>query len=345
MANILKVLKGPLSTFKKNRNGRIYTKELWENVMRSEYWKDMTANNTLCGEIVHPGDRTESDSFEIDARNISHRIKEAHIVGDKLLGTVEVLDTPAGRTLKDLIDAGCTVGISARGVGDLIGDIVNPDTYNFKCFDITMRPSDPNARLVPLTESEKLKTVLSESEISDRLIESPVGKVDFSDTSDLIKNTLTKRVYDNIASRGDEELGVVKKPGSLSFVRNKIKGNVFFVKADTDEDQPTKYLMFSNKGLKYTPIQINYDASGRPLLNEIDYKGLADIVFNHMMEVTNVDKEINYAESDDIEELPHYDEFIKFIKEHPGEMNYEEWYNKTHKEKNNTKGKIKFTKA
>lgn len=344
MSNVLKVLKGPLSTFKKNRNGRVYTKRLWQNVLNSEYWKDMMENNTLCGEIVHPGDRTESDSFEIDARNISHRIKEAHIEGDKLIGTVEVLDTPSGRTLLDLINSGCTVGISARGVGDLNGDEVDPDTYNFKCFDITMRPSDPNARLVPLTESEKLKIVLSESEISDRLLESPVGKVDFSDTSDLIKNTLTKRVYDEIASRGDEELGVVKKPGSLTFVRNKIKGNIFFVKADTDESQPTKYLMFSNKGLKYVPIPIKYDEKGRPLLNEINYVGLASIAFNHMMEVTSTDKEINYAESDEVEELPHYDEFIKFIKEHPGEMNYEEWYNKTYKEKN-TKGKIKFTNA
>lgn len=171
MANILKVLKGPLSTLgKKNRNGRIYSKALWEKVLDSEYWKDMLSNNTLCGEIVHPGERTESDSWEIDARNISHRIKEAHIEGDKLMGTVEVLDTEQGRNLAELIDAGCTVGISARGMGDLIGDEVDPNTYNFKCFDITMRPSDPNARLIPITESEKVRLVISEAEESDRLI-------------------------------------------------------------------------------------------------------------------------------------------------------------------------------
>lgn len=171
MANILKVLKGPLSTLgKKNRNGRIYSKALWEKVLDSEYWKDMIANNTLCGEIVHPGERTESDSWEIDARNISHRIKEAHIEGDKLMGTVEVLDTEQGRNLAELINAGCTVGISARGMGDLVGDEVDPDTYNFKCFDITMRPSDPNARLIPITESEKVRLIISEAEESDRLI-------------------------------------------------------------------------------------------------------------------------------------------------------------------------------
>lgn len=171
MANILKVLKGPLSTLgKKNRNGRVYSKELWEKVLDSEYWKDMIENNTLCGEVVHPGERTESDPFEIDVRNISHRVTEAHIEGDKLIGTVEVLDTEQGRNLASLIDSGCTVGISARGMGDVDGDRVIPDTYNFKCFDITMRPSDPNARLVPLTESEKIKLIIKEADETDLLV-------------------------------------------------------------------------------------------------------------------------------------------------------------------------------
>ena len=188
MANILKVLKGPLSTLgKKNRNGRIYSKALWEKVLDSEYWKDMITNNTLCGEIVHPGERTESDSWEIDARNISHRIKEAHIEGDKLMGTVEVLDTEQGRNLAELINAGCTVGISARGMGDLVGDEVDPDTYNFKCFDITMRPSDPNARLIPITESEKVRLIISEAEESDRLIK---GSEDSSDSSKYIRSDI-----------------------------------------------------------------------------------------------------------------------------------------------------------
>jgi hypothetical protein len=193
MANILKVLKGPLSTLgKKNRNGRIYSRALWEKVLNSEYWKDMISNNTLCGEIVHPGERTESDSWEIDARNISHRIKEAHIEGDKLMGTVEVLDTEQGRNLAELINAGCTVGISARGMGDLNGDEVDPDTYNFKCFDITMRPSDPNARLIPITESENIRLIISESEESDRLIKGSdePGYEDPTDSSKYIRSDI-----------------------------------------------------------------------------------------------------------------------------------------------------------
>lgn len=278
MSNVLKVLKGPLSTFKKNRNGRIYSRELWENVLNSEYWKDMMENNTLCGEIVHPGDRTESDSYEIDARNISHRISEAHIEGDKLIGTVEVLDTPSGRTLLDLINSGCTVGISARGMGDLEGDYVNPDTYNFRCFDITMRPSDPNARLVPLTESEKVKFIFKESELTDEFIEASVDKPNWSNTNDVIKNTIKKRLYDELVSRNEKDITFTKDNAGIKFSTDKDHGNFFVVKVNVDEGEQPKYAIFTNKGksfgYEYIPI-----VNDRP---EVKYTDLADKIINHI---------------------------------------------------------------
>lgn len=277
MSKILKVLKGPLSTFKRNRNGRIYSKELWENVLNSEYWHDMMTNNSLCGEIVHPGERTESDVFEIDARNVSHRIKEAHIEGDKLMGTVEVLDTEQGRTLASLIDAGCTIGISARGMGDVVNDVVDPDTYNFKCFDITFRPSDPNARLVPLTESEKIKLILTESEITDNLIEA-VEKPNFKDTSDVIKNTVVKRLFEELNSRNLENVEFRKMIGSIKFItKDKGNGNFFIVKSITDEGEPEKYCLFSNRDKTLGYINIPLTDNGYPKVN---YKELADTLIN-----------------------------------------------------------------
>lgn len=199
---ILKILKGPLSTLgKKNRNGRIYSKELWQNVLNSEYWKDMMTNNSLCGEVVHPGDeRSESDSFEIDTSKVSHRIKEAHIEGDKLIGTVEILDTVEGRNLASLVNAGVTVGISARGIGDLDGDTVDPYTYQLKTFDITLRPSDPNARLVPLTESQKLHfNFINEADESDTLILKE--STDYISKLDDNLNTILDDIYHNALNK------------------------------------------------------------------------------------------------------------------------------------------------
>lgn len=248
MANILKVLKGPLSTLgKKNRNGRIYSKELWENVLHSEYWQDMIKNNSLCGEVVHPGERTESDPFEIDVRNISHRVTEAHIEGDKLIGTVEVLDTEQGRNLLSLIDSGCTVGISARGMGDLDGDTVVPDTYNFKCFDITMRPSDPNARLVPLTESEKVKLIIKESECTDEFLEGsvPYTKQDRTKT-DVMNNILKELKSNNTDDRLDFKLS---NRGIKVTLDGEKFGDVFAVNGKSDDNnwQIDKYKVFTNK--------------------------------------------------------------------------------------------------
>ena len=215
---ILKILKGPLSTLgKKNRNGRIYSKELWQNVLNSEYWKDMMENNSLCGEVVHPGDeRSESDSFEIDTSKVSHRIKEAHIEGDKLMGTVEILDTVEGRNLASLVNAGVTVGISARGIGDLDGDTVDPYTYQLKTFDITLRPSDPNARLVPLTESQKLHfNFINEADESDTLI--------LKESTDYISS-----LDNSTIDKNDEYYDVLNKIIGATIEENKNADNIDF---------------------------------------------------------------------------------------------------------------------
>lgn len=283
MSKVLKTLYGPLSTFKKNRNGRVYSKQLWENVLNSEYWSDMMTNNTMCGEIVHPGDRTESDVFEIDARNISHRIKEAHIEGDKLMGTVEVLDTEQGHNLLNLINAGCVVGISARGMGDLNGDEVDPDTYNFKCFDITMRPSDPNARLVPLTESEQATKLIVESELSDRLIEAGYEKPNFSDTSDVVKNTLNKRLFTELQSRNLKDITFTKNLAGIRATKGDDHITYLIVKGNPDKGQPLTYAIFPTKNKTawgtngYYYIHLNDE--GYPSVN---YKDLADAVIDHI---------------------------------------------------------------
>lgn len=211
---VLKKLKGTLSTLgKKNRNGRVYSKELWENVLNSEYWNDMISNNSLFGECVHPADnRSTSDPFEIDANNVSHRISEAHIEGDRLVGTVEILDTDAGRNIASLIDSGCNIGISARGAGDLNGDEVDPDTYQFKTFDLTFRPSDFNARLTPLTESEKKSfKAIKESEESDVLID----KADVTIQAD---NPLFNKVS-NMIKEVNKEVGLTDSKIYIDIVK------------------------------------------------------------------------------------------------------------------------------
>lgn len=281
MANILKTIKNwPLSTpDKENRNGRVYSRKLWENVLSSEYWKDMISNNSLCGEIVHPGDRTESDSFEIDARNVSHRITEAHFDGDKLIGTIEILDTLQGRTLQSLIDSGCRMGISARGMGDIInGNEVDPDSYNFKTFDITFRPSDPNARMQPLTESEnRIQLVLEESDrlIKEGMYDNPSQLMSDRDRVSICKQIIT---YCN-TNKTIEELQFSLRL-HIKVTLNKYNfGNIFVSQVPVDSPHDIgKYRVFSNK-VKGKDQEITIDGDIDKLADEF-LKGFEELAKN-----------------------------------------------------------------
>ena len=55
--NVLKRIQGVLSDFKSNRNGRIYPRELWENVLNSDYVKEMIESHGLVGELDHPEEK------------------------------------------------------------------------------------------------------------------------------------------------------------------------------------------------------------------------------------------------------------------------------------------------
>ena len=84
------VVKGVLQRAEsKNQNGRIYPRE----VLLREVGKYLDTNvqeRRALGELDHP------ESSVVNLNNASHNVVEMHWDGDDLLGTVEVLSTPAG---------------------------------------------------------------------------------------------------------------------------------------------------------------------------------------------------------------------------------------------------------
>ena len=96
----------------KNQNGRIYPHE---TLMREakKYAQTQIAERRALGELDHP------DSSVVNLNNASHNILEMHWNGKDLLGTVEVLGTPAGNILKELFKSGIKLGISSRGLGSV----------------------------------------------------------------------------------------------------------------------------------------------------------------------------------------------------------------------------------
>lgn len=148
---ILGRLVGPCADFlNPTRNGRGYGEELWEKVFEDPIVNEKIDNKCLFGELGHPLDREEVDMEKIA---IALNEKPKKDKSGKLIACFDILATPNGKILKTLCDYGTTIGISSRGTGEVIGDEVDPDSYNFECFDAVIVPAVKEARLNYVTES------------------------------------------------------------------------------------------------------------------------------------------------------------------------------------------------
>jgi len=130
---------------KKNGNGRVYPKKVLEKEIAN--YQKIIRDNRATGELDHPEDSV------INLKNVSHIIVECWWQGDDVMGKIKVLDTPSGRILKDLINAGVKLGISSRGLGSVNesydGTIHVNEDFQLICFDIVSEPSTPNAFIYP----------------------------------------------------------------------------------------------------------------------------------------------------------------------------------------------------
>ena len=138
----------------KNQNGRIYPREILVREAK-KYTKEFIKQRRAMGELDHP------ESSVVNLSNVSHNIKEMNWEGNNLLGTVEVLGTPAGNILKELFKAGIKLGISSRGMGSVetvtedTGDQVTQVQPDFEliAFDFVSNPSTHGAFMHPMNES------------------------------------------------------------------------------------------------------------------------------------------------------------------------------------------------
>jgi|TARA_B100001094_G_scaffold150736_1_gene145865 hypothetical protein len=144
------VVKGVLQRAEaKNQNGRVYPREILVREAK-KYTSEFIKERRAMGELDHP------DSSVVNLQNVSHNVLEMHWSGNDLVGTVEVLSTPAGNILKELFKGGIKLGISSRGLGSIkqesAGDEVQGD-FELIAFDFVSNPSTHGAFLSPVNES------------------------------------------------------------------------------------------------------------------------------------------------------------------------------------------------
>lgn len=155
----------------KNHNGRVYPREILKREI-DRYIAEFVDQNRALGELDHP------ESAEVNLANASHNIIKIWWEGDDVMGLIEILPTPSGNILKNLLLSGITVGISSRGVGS-VREMFSEDKSQFSqvqedfeltAFDFVSNPSTQGAFMRPVNESKEAQSKNIKEERVGKLI-------------------------------------------------------------------------------------------------------------------------------------------------------------------------------
>jgi hypothetical protein len=136
----------------KNRNGRVYPRDILENEV-TRYNREFINKKRAFGELGHP------DGPTVNLERVSHMITKLSPDGNNFVGEAKIMDTPYGKIVKGLIDEGAQLGVSSRGMGSLIqrngANYVKDDFYLATAADIVADPSAPDAFVEGIMESRE----------------------------------------------------------------------------------------------------------------------------------------------------------------------------------------------
>ena len=136
----------------KNRNGRIYPMEVLEKEV-SKYNKNFIEEKRAYGELGHP------DGPTVNLERVSHLTTSLMRDGKNFIGEAKIMSTPMGEIVKSLMDEGCKLGVSSRGMGSLQqkggANYVKDDFYLATAADIVADPSAPNAFVEGVMEGKE----------------------------------------------------------------------------------------------------------------------------------------------------------------------------------------------
>ena len=126
---------------KVNRNKRIYPKQVLAEATK-KYVSEQVKTGRAVGELDHP------QGPQINLDKVSHRFTELNWNGNDVVGKALVLNTPMGQIVKGLVDGGCKLGVSSRGMGTVEekeGKSFVKNDYVLATVDIVQDPSAPAA--------------------------------------------------------------------------------------------------------------------------------------------------------------------------------------------------------
>jgi hypothetical protein len=147
-----------------NGNGRIYNRPILEREVKN--YDKLVRERRALGELDHP------DSAVINLSAACHLVTEVWWDGDAVMGKVQVLNTPSGKILKELVNSGVKLGISSRGMGSVHesnGQTIVEDDFQLICFDFVSEPSTTGAFMMQenkqpniITKADRINRALNE---------------------------------------------------------------------------------------------------------------------------------------------------------------------------------------
>ena len=81
-----------------NQNGRVYSKALLQREAK-KYMEEFVKRGNAFGELDHP------ETPVVSLKNASHIVKDLYWNGNDLMGKVELLNTPSGNIVKEIISS------------------------------------------------------------------------------------------------------------------------------------------------------------------------------------------------------------------------------------------------
>ena len=146
-------------------NGRVNPRPILEREM--ENYKKLVRERRALGELDHPEDSV------VNLKNASHMVTDVWWDGNDVMGKVQVLNTPSGQVLKELVGAGVKLGISSRGLGSVSegnGTTMVEDDFQLICFDFVSEPSTTGAFMMTEGKDINLDKVFTKADKINRAL-------------------------------------------------------------------------------------------------------------------------------------------------------------------------------
>ncbi len=150
---------------RENGNGRQYPKNILEREIKN--YQKLVEESRALGELDHP------ETSVVELKNVSHSITKVWWEGNNVMGKCKVLDTPSGKVLKELVNAGVKLGISSRGLGSVKeskGKTIVEDDFQLICFDFVSEPSTPDAYMMTEAKDISPDKVYNKSDRINRIL-------------------------------------------------------------------------------------------------------------------------------------------------------------------------------